>query len=196
MSFSELPAETQQKLFDELQGVYDAFEDESRDLPAPRSSCAGCGRCCVGPPLYMTCSDLEFAYARQYARERHLDHRVHFEEAAPDRRHAYGSWTCPFYSHFEGCTVYPNRPFACRVFGRYARERIEWAFCGYQDVAVHYDDPRELPVYERYRELLSSYPARRGYVYPDALSYTRPTVELLMGMVLPWAPLMNVRIAL
>src|ERR1700759_2081801 len=105
MSFFDLPADSREKLFDELRQLYDDFDEQTRDLPAPHGSCAGCGRCCISPPLYMTLSDLEYAYAMQYVEQNNLGHQVHFEEAAPDRRHAFSSWTCPFYSHSAGCTV-------------------------------------------------------------------------------------------
>lgn len=196
MSFFELPAEKQEELLAALRRLYDDFEEAAAGPPAASGSCAGCGRCCTGPPLYMTCTDLEFAYAMQEAGCQRLGHQAHFEEASPDRRHAFASWTCPFYSHADGCTVYASRPLACRVFGRYARERIPWDHCGYRDVARLYADPRSIPLYGAYLELLSRYPAHRGYVFPDGLPYTRPAVELLLGVMLPWAPMENVRIDL
>jgi Fe-S-cluster containining protein len=196
MSFFDLSPATRDALLAELGRVYHGFDEETRELPPPRSSCAGCGRCCIGPPLYMTLSDLEYAYATRALEEKNRSLPVHFEEAAPDRRLAFSSWTCPFYSHAEGCTVYENRPLACRVFGKYARARIEWAFCGYQEVAIPYQRPEELPAWSAFRALLARYPARRGYVYPDALPYPRPTVELLLGMSLPWSPMANLRLDL
>ena len=196
MAFSDLPDAQRAPLFDELGRIYQAFDDATRGLPAPQGSCAGCGRCCVGPPLYMTCSDLELAYAMSGPEAACLGRHVRFEEAAPDRRHAYASWTCPFYSQADGCRVYDRRPFACRVFGRYARQPIEWEGCAWKDSAQPYTSARELPLYEQYLALLARYPAHRGYPYPAALPYTRPAVELLLGAVLPWSPALHPRIAL
>lgn len=196
MSFFELPPETQQALFSELQQLYDAFEQETRDLPEPRGSCAGCGRCCEGPPLYMTCSDLEYAYAMSTPALGRVGTQSRFDEHAPDRRHAFSRFTCPFYSQASGCTVYARRPFACRVFGRYARQPIEWDFCVYRETARPYADASEVPLYDRYRELMGRYPAHRGYVYPTAMPYTRPAVEMLLGETLPWSPAAHPRFTL
>lgn len=144
----------------------------------------------------MTCSDLEFAYAQSTPHVGRVGARARFVEAAPDRRHAYTRFTCPFYSQASGCTVYERRPFACRIWGRYARQPIAWDECVYQDSARHYDSANELPMYREYLALLSRYPAHRGYPFPDPLPYTRPAVELLLGTLLPWSPVLHARIAL
>lgn len=196
MSFSDLPLETRKSLFDGLRRLYDELEERTRGLPEPRGSCAGCGRCCTGPPLYMTCSDLELAYAQSTPLEGRVGVRARFVEAAPDRRHAYASFPCPFYSQASGCTVYERRPFACRIWGRYARAPIEWDFCVYQESTRLYASADELPMYAEYLALLSSYPAHRGYPVPDALPYTRPAVELLLGELLPWSSVLRARITL
>lgn len=193
MSFQELPAHEKESLFDDLGHLYDDFKARAATLPAPRGSCAGCGHCCTSPPLYMTCSDLEYAYAMEAVRLQGRTLPVHFEEALPDRRHAFKSWTCPLYSHAVGCTVYSHRPFACRVFGPYSRMHIEWDFCAYKDTAREYSDAHDVPLFDEYVALLKKYPSHRGYVYPDSLAFPRPTVELLLGLELPSSPLQNVR---
>lgn len=196
MAFSDLPPETRDALFEDLGRLYEAFDEQTRHLPAPRGSCAGCGRCCTGPPMYMTCSDLELAYAMSTPEAAPLGARVRFETTSPDRRHAFTEWTCPFYSQAAGCTVYARRPFACRVFGRYARMPIEWDFCVYRETAHPYAAAAELPLYHDYIALLARYPAHRGYPFLDGLPYTRPAVEMLLGTLLPWSPAFRTRIAL
>lgn len=185
------PAE---ELHRRLTAFYEAFDKEIDKLPRPHGSCAGCGRCCVGPPLYMTCSALEFEHALRRATG---SPRVHFEavsEGRPDKRLAFRTWTCPFYSHDTGCTVYHGRPLACRVFGPMSRQRIWWDFCVYQATSKVYEAPQEIPLWAEYEALVRDAGPTRGYVYPDQILYERPAVELLMNMPNPLAPLMNLRI--
>lgn len=193
-AFDRLPQAEQAALLQELRDVYDEFEGVVRRLSPPTHPCGTCSRCCVGPPLYMSLSEVEFAYAYQYAKEQGGAPAVHFETTWPDLRHAYSTWACPFHSPTDGCTVYPNRPLACRAFGPYSRHYIQFENCGYQETSLFFREPNEIPTYKRFLALLARYPSNRGYVYPDSIAFPKPTVELLMGLTIPGTPLANIRI--
>jgi len=79
----------------------------------------------------------------------------------------------------RGCTVYAGRPLACRVFGPMSQERIEWEFCSYQDTSRVYSSPGEIPLWDRYLELVRD--SERGYVFPDQVQFERPALEMLLG---------------
>lgn len=140
----------------------------------------------------MTCSELEFEHATSSLPEaaRRLVRFQRLDEG-PDERLAFRSWTCPFYSAVRGCTVYANRPFACRVFGPNSREPIPFP-CVYGDESVRYSSPGELPEWDAYKGLTALSP--RGYVFPTQLQFERPGVELLMGVPNDEAPLSRLRI--
>jgi len=160
--------------------------------PAARD-CGSCHRCCVGPPLYMTCTRLEYDHALTALTEA-AQRLVTFKELrrdAPDERLAFRHWTCPFYSAERGCTVYGKRPLACRVFGPYSREPIPFP-CVYEDASVHYESPGELPLWDAYSGLTAHSP--RGYVFPTQLQFERPGVELLLGVPNDEGPLSRLRI--
>ncbi|MHB2015639.1 MAG: YkgJ family cysteine cluster protein [Candidatus Xenobia bacterium] len=172
----------------DLQQFYADFAEQK----LAKAECGSCNWCCHGPPVYMTCSDLEFALLQRAVPHR----RVHFEpidKARPDKRHAFRRWTCPLWSPTRGCTVYESRPFACRVFGPMRPETIEYDDCAYKSPR-RYREAAEIPLWDRYLALLSRYPAQRGYVFPDSILHPRPAVELLMGHEMPDAPMQMIRL--
>ncbi len=184
---------TRTSLMDALELLYADIDRHTSSRPVT-GSCAGCGRCCVGPPLYMTCSDLEFEYACAHATRNGRGTEVRFEQAGPDRRHVYRSFTCPWYRLHVGCTVHAARPFACRLFGSYSRVPIPWDFCVFQETSTVCRDEHEIPFFQRYQALLARYPARRGYVLPKLDAYPMPILELLAELPLPWSSVHNPRI--
>lgn len=172
----------------ELEQLYADFSQQK----LAKAHCGSCNWCCQGPPVYMTCSDLEFTLLKRSVPDR----RIHFEPVTrdkPDKRHAFRRWTCPLWSPTRGCTVYQTRPLACRVFGPMAPGPIEWDACAYKAPHI-YRDPHEIPLWDRYLELLSRYPSQRGYVFPDSILHPRPTVELLQGHEMPDAPMQVIRL--
>lgn len=192
-TLAECPPEERARLLDALEGFYGRFAEAvspEAGFPRPEGTCSGCGRCCVGPPLYMTCSDLEFELMLRAFEGPGSSGgaRVHFEALGPDRpdlRKVHPKWACPFYSEARGCTVYPFRPFACRVFGPLSQVPIWWDFCGYQRISRLYGEPDGIPLWGEFAALIRSYRARWGYAYPDRLVLRDDSAEVVEN---PWEP--------
>ena len=183
-TLAECSADERAHLFVELERFYARFADVVSGLQKPEGSCAGCGRCCVGPPLYMTCSDLEYEHLlRGYGTHRlPVAPAVHFESLTrerPDPRRVFRKWACPFYSDADGCTVYLHRPFACRVFGPLAQVPIWWDFCVYRKSPSIYREPEDIPLWGEFADLIRSYRARWGFIFPDRLTYRDDSPEVV-----------------
>jgi Fe-S-cluster containining protein len=172
-----------QHLFSRLHGFYRDLEEALEDGPQPKGSCAGCNRCCVGPPLFMTCSDLEYDYALQTLADGGRPPGVGFEVLSPenpDKRKVFRKWACPFFSERAGgCTVYTHRPYACRIFGPFAQTPIWWDFCAYQESSRIYRKPEEIPLWDSFADLIRSYRARWGYIFPQPLRYREGSEDLV-----------------
>jgi Fe-S-cluster containining protein len=96
----QLPPQQKEKLYQELQSIYDELEQTLETIPRP---CQACGACCqfssAEHRLYG--SGLELANL--------LDHHPHLDPAKEDR--------CPY--QIEGkCTVRTNRLIGCRTYYR------------------------------------------------------------------------------
>ncbi|MHC9543602.1 MAG: YkgJ family cysteine cluster protein [Vulcanimicrobiota bacterium] len=174
-------------LIPQMHAFFDDFAAEVKKLSLEEADCGDCGHCCESPPFLMTTSDLEFLIIKLYVEENHLPHRVHFlplTGESLDRRESYLYWQCPFYSRLKGCSVYPVRPFACRVLGPLAQEPIE--HCAYKKSSI-YSIPPEIPLWGSYAAILRQYDFKRGYIFPDQAIFNAPILELLMGYRLPWS---------
>lgn len=101
-------------LLRQLERIY-----QQQQLPRVEGNpCGSCFACCTALSHFQhRVSDLELAYvawkvgseaadrlARYVSRERDAEGRLSFER-------------CPHYD--QGCTIYPHRPFSCRVFGHF-----------------------------------------------------------------------------
>lgn len=176
-------------LIPQMQAFYDDFAAEVKKLSLEEADCGDCGQCCGSPPFLMTTSDLEFLMIRRYVEENHLPQRVHFiplSDEDPDRRESYLSWQCPFYSRLKGCTVYPVRPFACRILGPLSQDPVITEGCAFKRPKV-YSIPPEIPLWGGYASILRQYDFKRGYIFPDQVIFNAPALELLLGYRLPWS---------
>jgi Fe-S-cluster containining protein len=177
------------QLFPQLRQFYEDFALKVREMNLEEADCGDCGRCCESPPFLMTTSDLEYHHIQQFIKESGLPYRVHFRvitDEEPDRREAYLNWTCPFYTRYRGCTIYPVRPFACRIFGPLAQEPIDFEGCAFKNPQI-YSIPPEIPLWDRYAGILRQYDFKRGYIFPDQTLFTAPGLQLLMGFPIPWS---------
>ena len=195
-TWTECTPQEQAELFAGLESFYARFAEAVAGLQKPEGSCAGCGRCCVGPPFYMTCSDLEFEHVmRSYGTSRlPVVPAVHFEALTrerPDPRRLYRKWACPFYSDVVGCTVHQNRPFACRVFGPLAQAPIWWEYCVYQKNPAIYREPEEIPLWGEFANLIRSYRARWGFALPDRIVFRDHSPEVVENPLEGCAPRME-----
>ena len=181
--------ESVEHLFPQLRQFYQDFAAKVKEMNLEEADCGDCGRCCESPPFLMTTSDLEFHHIQHYIKEQGLHYRVHFRvstEEEPDRREAYLSWTCPFYTRHKGCAIYPVRPFACRIFGPLAQEPISFDGCSFKNPLI-YSIPPEIPLWDGYAKILRQYDFKRGYIFPDQVIFSSPVLQLLMGLHVPWA---------
>lgn len=102
----------------ERQDFYSALEAlyARLDSALPRfegNPCGSCHLCCTAKGLTrQVVSDLELDYLRFRGHERVDAFRRYAAREEGE--------VCPFYE--GGCTIYPDRPYACRTFGHYRQE--------------------------------------------------------------------------
>jgi tetratricopeptide (TPR) repeat protein len=103
--------------------VSDVLRDLYRRLdgalaPASGNPCGSCFACCTGPGLTVqNVLSLEIEHlADRYGRPA-AETFAAYAERRRDERGGLLHEVCPFYE--KGCTIYPDRPYSCRVFGHF-----------------------------------------------------------------------------
>jgi Fe-S-cluster containining protein len=133
----------------------------------------------------------EFMLIEEYIRSKGLHFRVHFEKLVYpncDKREFYKDWVCPLYNkNLGGCSVYPVRPFACRIYGAYKGEGCSIEGCVFEKF-IPFKTADDIPIWKDYMEVINSFKNKeRGYIYPDSMLYGKPTLEFLFGYEYPWS---------
>ena len=155
------------QLLDALERLYLSLEP-----PSPRpNACGTCRTCCTARGVdRQVVTELELGLlARHYGPERAQDfRRFASRERRPDGQFTFDP--CPNLGP-EGCSVYPHRPFSCRVFGHYRLEHTrlpdECHFRGSERSLPHQDYYRSFPGAEDLRVLSRDYQMLRPNLPPD-----------------------------
>lgn len=171
--------------------LYSKVDRHTADLTGNRVDCGECNKCCCYPYLYMRLHKPEFDLIDDYIRLNKLPVRVHFEsvsEKSADKRVFFRDWVCPLYSKSKGgCSVYPVRPFACRIYGAYKGEGCEIEGCAFEN-SITFKIADDIPIWKDYMNIISNYENReRGYIFPDSMLYEKPVIEFLMEKEYPWS---------
>ncbi len=169
---------------------YDSLEQHLREAYPYEKNCGFCSKCCRYPYFYMILFTPEFELLQSYIEEKRLPVRVRFDQLVSrklDRRVYFKNWICPLYNFADrGCSVYPVRPFSCRVFGPYSTDdsRIEGCVFDNQILYKYTDD---LPFWNDYVNAVRSFTDPvRGYILPDSMLWQYPVIEMLMEKELPF----------
>ncbi len=89
--------------------------------PATGNPCGSCFACCTALNQFQhRVSDLELAYVAWKVGAEAADRLSRYVSRARDEHGALEFERCPHYH--DGCTIYPHRPFSCRVFGHYREQ--------------------------------------------------------------------------
>ncbi len=107
----------EKKLFERLEQLY-----AEQELPRPPdNACGSCFTCCTARGLTgHAVSELELAYLADRVSPAAADSLRRYVRR---ERNAAGELLYPVCPHYqEGCTVYPHRPFSCRVFGHFREQ--------------------------------------------------------------------------
>jgi len=173
------------KDFSMIKNLYDKLEEVLSKLNTAKVECYRCGACC-STPFFVTITDIEFNYIVNYMQENQIPVNFHFEVEngkSPDKRFGFSRWICPLFNR-NGCSVYPARPFACRIFGHYSALKFTRKICAYKNPII-FKEPPELPLWEEYISIISKNGLKKGYIYPDSILYTLPIMEVMMQFPMP-----------
>lgn len=178
--------------FKNLLDFYEELDLHLKDTYNEKVSCGECNRCCRYPYFYVSLYEPEYALIQEYIKEMKIPFRIHFEPFIStflDKRVYHKDWLCPLYSKSAGgCSIYPVRPFPCRVFGVYQGVRGRIDECSYNSKAIVFKSLNELPFWEKYVDVLESYGSvKKGYLFPDSSLYEKPSLEFLLGYEFPWS---------
>ena len=83
-----------------------------------RFRCTRCGHCCTGDPGNVWVNDEEIAAIAEYQRESTQQATALYTRPGGRGRslREKANGDCIFYSHEDGCTIYPVRPRQCRTW--------------------------------------------------------------------------------
>lgn len=169
---------------------YNSLDQHLKEVYPGGKDCGSCNKCCCYPYYYMILFTPEFDLLQAYIEEKRIPVRVRFDKLISrelDRRVYFRDWICPLYNFADrGCSVYPVRPFSCRVFGPYSTKDGRIDGCVFDDQILYkYTD--DLPFWNDYVKAVRSFPDPvRGYVLPDSMLWQYPVVEMLMEKELPF----------
>ncbi|MBI2264725.1 MAG: YkgJ family cysteine cluster protein [Armatimonadetes bacterium] len=154
--------------FTRLNRLYDWLEEEKLPRRNFCGQCANPGICCLTHLVIL--HELEYVNIRNHLMENGRDRDLPAFIPIPIQEFAEGrvritDWSCPLYSSSRFCTIYPVRPFACRVFGHFIRSETHIPECTFKD-AVRYDDDMELDFMPEYVKTIRDYSPRVGYLLP------------------------------
>ncbi len=79
----------------------------------PEISCQACGQCCVSPHMTM----IEFCYMVTFLRDKPDYLTYIISRMVPNHSYYPNLLTCRFQTPDNLCSIYPNRPLACRLHG-------------------------------------------------------------------------------
>ena len=177
--------------FEKLLVFYKSLTTYLNEVYPYQKDCGTCNKCCCYPYFYMIMYSPEFELIQAFIEENSMPVRVKFDKLVSrnlDKRVYYKSWVCPLYDHGKRkCSIYPVRPFSCRVFGAYSTLEGQIDGCVF-DNQIIYKFTDELPFWNDYVSVLKSFPdPYKGYILPDSMLWQYPVVELLMETDLPFS---------
>lgn len=107
----------EKKLLDRLERLY-----AEQQLPtSSHNACGSCFTCCTARGLTRhAVSELELAYLADRVNPAAADAMRSYVRRERNEAGELRYPVCPHYQ--EGCTVYPHRPFSCRVFGHFREQ--------------------------------------------------------------------------
>lgn len=183
-------SENLREKFAPMLNFYDSLDKHLKESYPHDKDCGTCSKCCRYPYFYMILFTPEFDLVQAYIEETKTPVRVRFDKLISrklDRRVYFKDWICPLYDFGNrGCSVYPVRPFSCRVFGPYSTKDGRIDGCVFEDQNLYkYTD--DLPFWNDYISAVRSFPTpERGYILPDSMLWQYPVVEMLMEKELPF----------
>ena len=184
-------SESLREKFASMLDFYDSLDKHLKEVYPYNRDCGTCNKCCCYPYFYMILFTPEFELLQAYIEETKLPVRVRFDKLVSrklDRRVYFKNWVCPLYNHAgRGCSVYPVRPFSCRVFGAYSTKESRIDGCVFDD-QILYNFTDDLPFWNDYVDAVRSFPnPERGYILPESMLWQYPVVEMLMEQEFPFS---------
>jgi len=177
--------------FRNLLDFYNGLENHTAKIDSGEYDCGKCSKCCRYPYFYLILYKAEFDLIQRYIEENKILIRIRFDEIISrklDKRVYYRNWVCPLYDYgTHTCSIYPVRPFSCRIYGPYSTEAGQIEGCVYENPVI-YEYTDDLPFWNDYCKAIGRYPdIRKGYILPDSMLFRYPTLEFLMTFHFPWS---------